>query len=194
VRDGEMVLVLIGPDLQTRDGLVATLKPGESVLAGANRITFTRALSIPAIQVFDMPGAESSAGATVQMPTAPDGTPYLYVSGVDSNNLTLGKDRPVRSDSGLTYTFRGQVEASGVSIKRDPGDTFIWIAVGMAIVGLAITFYVPRRRLWVRITGTRTAMAGVAEKTTRLGREMRLMGAELGARDALTEADLQREV
>lgn len=45
----------------------------------------------------------------------------------------------------------------------------------MAMVGLAITFYVPRRRLWVKVTPARTYMAGVAEKTTRLGREMRLM-------------------
>ena len=59
---------------------------------------------------------------------------------------------------------------------------------------LAITFYVPRRRLWVKVTESRTYMAGIAEKTTRLGRELRLMGAELGSRDALEDGDLTREV
>ena len=73
----------------------------------------------------------------------------------------------------------GRVEASGVSVRRDPGDTFIWLAVGMAIVGLAITFYVPRRRLWVKVTDSRTYLAGVAERTTRFGRELRFMGASL---------------
>ena len=193
IEDGTMALVMAGADLPETDGVTALLRPGESVLAGEYRIEFTRALSIPAIQVFDMPGANTPDGAIVQMPTTSDGTPYLFVSGVSGDNVLLAKDRPVSTANGFTYTFRGQVEASGVSVKRDPGDTFIWIAVGMAIVGLAITFYVPRRRLWVKVTPARTYMAGIAEKTTRLGREMRLMGAELGSRDALTEGDLARE-
>ena len=77
-----------------------------------------------------------------------------------------------------------------MSVKRDPGQRFIWLAVGMAIIGLSITFYVPRRRLWVKVTGSRTYFAGIAEKTSRLGREMRVMGAELGSRDALRPEDL----
>jgi len=193
VVDGKMILVMAGPDLPADDGATVLLEPGDTVQAGEYRIAFPRALNIPAIQVFDMPGATTDAGATVQMPVAADGTPYLVVTGVDADNILLAKDRPVTTSSGLTYTFRGQVEASGVSVKRDPGDTFIWIAVGMAIVGLAITFYVPRRRLWVKVTPARTYMAGIAEKTTHLGREMRLMGAELGSNDALAEGDLGRE-
>ena len=59
----------------------------------------------------------------------------------------------------------------------------------MAIVGLAITFYVPRRRLWVKVT-TAGALAGVAERTTRFGRELRLLGAALGSKDALLPEDL----
>ena len=180
---GTMQLTITGPDLEP-----VTLKPGETALAGAYRIAFAGARSIPAIQVFDMPGATTSAGATVQMPNAADGTPYLYVVGIDSEPTLLANNRPV-SIGGYTYTFRGQVEAAGLSVKRDPGDTFIWLAVGMAMVGLAITFYVPRRRLWVKVTPARTFMAGIAEKTTRLGREMRLMGAELGDESVLLESD-----
>ena len=97
----------------------------------------------------------------------------------------------VRTSGGFTYEMVGRVEASGVSVRRDPGDTFIWVAVGMAIVGLAITFYVPRRRLWVKVTDSRTYLAGVAERTTRFGRELRFMGASLGARDALQPGDLE---
>lgn len=178
-----MELTLTGPDLEP-----VTIRPGESVLAGTYRIAFVGARSIPAIQVFDMPGATTPAGATVQMPEGPNGTPYLYLVGIDSEPTLLATNRPV-SVGGFTYTFQGRVEASGLSIKRDPGDTFIWLAVGMAMVGLGITFYVPRRRLWVKVTSTRTYMAGVAEKTTRLGREMRLMGAELGDESILLDSD-----
>jgi hypothetical protein len=34
-------------------------------------------------------------------------------------------------------------------------------------------------------------MAGVAERTTRFSRELRLMGAELGAKDALQPGDIE---
>ena len=188
VVNGTMQLTLAGPDTNP-----TTIKPDESVTAGQYKILFVGARSIPAIQVFDMPGATNAAGATVQMPNGPNGEPYLYVVGIDPNPIVLGKDMPVTTDAGYTFTFRGQVEASGVSVRRDPGDTFIWVAVGMAIVGLAVTFYVPRRRLWVKVTPGRTYMAGIAEKTTRLGREMRFMGAELGAEGVLLESDTRRE-
>lgn len=193
VVDGTVNLVIAGPDLQSADGLTALLEPGDAVQAGDYRIEFTQAVSIPAIQVFDMPGSTTDEGAIVQMPATANGTPYLFVSGIDDDNVFLARDQPVTTASGLTYIFRGQVEASGLSVRRDPGDTFIWIAVGMAMAGLSITFYVPRRRLWVKVTPTRTYMAGIAEKTTRLGREMRLMGAELGSRDALEAGDTVRE-
>ena len=52
--------------------------------------------------------------------------------------------------------------------RRDPGDTFVWIAVGMGMIGLGITFYVPRRRLWVKVTPSRTYIAGIAERTAAL--------------------------
>ena len=48
-------------------------------------------------------------------------------------------------------------------------------------------------RLWLKVTPARTYVAGVAEKTTRLGRELRLMGAELGSRDALRPGDTTPE-
>jgi len=185
--DGKMSMLIVGPNIEPQ-----TLAPGESVLAAGNRITFKTAVSIPAVQVFDMPGAASDAGATVQMPTSADGTPYLYVSGIANDNVILAKGRPVKGSGGYTYTFNGQIEASGVSVRRDPGDTFIWVAVAMAVIGLGITFYVPRRRLWVKVTPTQTYMAGVAEKTTRLGREMRRMGAALGAKGVLQDGDERR--
>ena len=188
VEDGTMRVTIAGAELEPQ-----VLEPGDTVESGEYRIEFAGARSIPAIQVFDMPGATSDAGATVQMPTTGSGTPYLFVSGVSNDNVLMAQGRPVSLENGYTYTFKGRVEASGVSVRRDPGDTFIWLAVGMAMVGLAITFYVPRRRIWVKVTEGRTYMAGIAERTTRLSREMRLMGAELGAGDALQPGDERRE-
>jgi cytochrome c biogenesis protein ResB len=138
-----------------------------------------------------MPGAIDDE-VTVQMPTGGDGVPYLLINGISYDPLVLRQDVSVENEEGYTYTFGGQLEASGVDVRRDPGDTFIWIAVAMAMVGLAITFYVPRRRLWVKVTPARTYMAGIAERTTRFSRELRLLGHELGSRDAARPGDLTR--
>ena len=38
-----------------------------------------------------------------------------------------------------------------VIAKKDPGQGIVWAAFGFLIVGLAITFYLPRRRIWARV-------------------------------------------
>lgn len=186
--NGRMVLTLTSTDF---DPII--LRPGEEADAAGYRIRFEGAASIPATTVLDMPGATTDAGAVVQMPLGGDGRPYLLISGIDDRNLVLEQGAAATNTAGYTYLFRGRIEASGISVRRDPGDTFIWIAVAMAMVGLGITFYVPRRRLWVKVTPSRTYMAGIAEKTARFSREMRLMGARLGAHDALQPGDTARE-
>ena len=35
--------------------------------------------------------------------------------------------------------------------KKDPGQGIVWTAFLLLIVGLAITFYLPRRRIWARL-------------------------------------------
>jgi hypothetical protein len=186
---GRLRVALSGESLPPRE-----IEQGGSVSDGGYRIDYVEPTSIPAIRVLDMPGAiTDDGGVAVQMPDDASGHPYLFVNGVDADNIALEEGRPVRSSTGYTYSFGGRVEASGISVRRDPGDTFIWVAVGMAIVGLGVTFYVPRRRLWVKVTEGRTYLAGIAERTTRFSRELRLMGAELGARDALLPGDRDPE-
>jgi len=186
VRDNELKLAVNAPGATPEE-----LKVGQALALNGYRIEYRGVDSIPAIRVNDMPGAiTDDHAAAVQMPVDRDGKPYLFVYGVDEDNLVLQPGRPVTGSHGFTYTFGDRVEASGISVKRDPGGMFIWIAVGAAIVGLAITFYIPRRRLWVKVEAGRTMMAGVAERTTRFSRELRLMGQALGAEDALLPGDL----
>jgi cytochrome c biogenesis protein len=171
------------------------MNDGETISDGPYHIRYVGARSIPAIRVKDMPGSISDDGsAVVQMPTDPNGNPYLFVTGIDLGGpIALSKDAPQTPLNGFTYRFDGQVEASGISVKRDPGSAFIWVAVGMAVIGLAITFYVPRRRLWVKVVGGRAQLAGIAERTTRFSRELRLLGAQLGSPDALLPGDTERD-
>jgi cytochrome c biogenesis protein len=191
VVEGELRVIVTGASLRPTP---LTEVGAEASTTSGLTIRYAGPSAIPAIRVEDMPGSVPGEPVFIQMPTDAAGTPFIVVSGLqdtrDEGYLALHGADPQTTSAGYTYTFGGRVEASGVSVKRDPGDTFIWLAVGMAVIGLAITFYVPRRRLWVRIAGDRTSFAGVAERTTRFGRELRFMGAELGAKDALLPGDL----
>ncbi len=165
------------------------LRAGGSVETGRYRIAFRGIVAVPAVQVFDLPRGETAGVVTVQMPESGDGRPYLFLSNIDAVNVAIAEGETVETRSSYRYRFGGRVDASGIDVRRDPGDTFIWIAVAMAMVGLGVTFYAPRRRLWVRTGGGRTQLAGVAARSTRFGRELRRLGAELGARDALLPED-----
>lgn len=184
--------VVVGAGNDTQTLKPTQLNEGQAVTDGGYTIRYAGGRNIPAITVPNVPGAVSDNGsAVVQMPTDGDGNPYLFVTGIDPAPVILTQGAAVKPQNGYAYTFGGQVEASGISVKKDPGSMFIWIAVGMALVGLAITFYVPRRRLWVKVSGGRAQLAGVAERTTRFSRELRLFGASLGSKDALQPGDLE---
>ena len=185
--EGETLVALI--DGQGFDQV--ELRPGEAAETRDHRIVFRGIASVPAIPVLDMPRGTTTGVVNVQMPETADGRPYLFISDIDAGNVVIAEGATVETSTGFRYQFGGRVDASGIDIRRDPGDLFIWVAVGMAMLGLGVTFYVPRRRLWVRVTEQRTQLAGVAARTTRFGRELRQMGAELGARDALLPEDVE---
>jgi hypothetical protein len=48
--------------------------------------------------------------------------------------------------------FKDTSEYTLLIAKRDPGQGVIWLAFGLLIAGLAITFYFPRRRVWARLS------------------------------------------
>ena len=53
--------------------------------------------------------------------------------------------------SDLRITFENVTAYSGVIVKRDPGASIVWVSFLFLIVGLALTFYFPRRRVWARL-------------------------------------------
>jgi cytochrome c biogenesis protein ResB len=83
-------------------------------------------------------------------------------------------------NNGFEYTFEGPREFAGIEVRRDRGAWFIWIATGMLLAGLALNFYVPRRRLWLKLTPERTQVAALAEKSGGFPKEMRRLARRLG--------------
>jgi hypothetical protein len=130
---------------------------------------------------------ETSSGEAVAVPTQ-NGPPTLSVVGVSPLVLNLEPGQAA-SVGDYEYTFVGQREFAGIKVKRDRSDNLIWVGTGLLLGGLGITFYVPRRRLWAKITPERTYLAGVAGHLANFRREMGKLGAEAGSPDAAQEEE-----
>ncbi len=65
--------------------------------------------------------------------------------------------------AGQSITWDGVGSWSGMVIKNDPGQPIIWLAFGLLIVGLVLTFYFPRRRAWARIVDDQVELAFLAD-------------------------------
>ena len=87
----------------------------------------------------------SGGGVTTPLAPGPDGKPSLMLVSTDHPALSLAENAPTTVGNYGKYTFEGQRAFAGISVKRDAGAWFIWIATAMLLGGLAITFYVPRR-------------------------------------------------
>ena len=80
--------------------------------------------------------------------TNPDGTPIRQDFGLLAP--AIGETVAAR-DIGLTVELRSVGQYTLLIAKRDPGQGLVWLAFGFLIVGITISFYLPRRRVWTRL-------------------------------------------
>ena len=98
-----------------------------------------------------------------------DGTPQIV--GLEPIALTKGQsDTPGGTD--FSVELRGFSDFTLLIAKRDPGAGLIWLAFGSLIVGLLITFWLPRRRIWAKLDPAgRLALVMRADRYVDVGRE-----------------------
>jgi len=116
-------------------------------------------------------------------PTATDaaGNPTAY------QTLFQGLAGPGDSAAPQNVDFTVTVDAisaySGIIARRDPGAPIVWISFLLLILGLAITFYFPRRRVWARIAPAgEVRLAAHADRYVDLRREFGALLTDLVAR------------
>mgnify|MGYP005841598863 CR=1 FL=1 len=178
------------------------LKEGETAQSGGLTVSYVRAGRVPAALVPDFPlpaslgqgptgqvflqmsnvfyGTGRASEGMVREVGGGDGPPRLTISGLGPRATVLEPGESVVAD-GLEYRFEGQREFSGITAKRDRSDTFVWVGAGLTVLGLMMTFWVPRRRLWAKITESGTWLAGQAASHARYGAELRQVAREAGA-------------
>ena len=124
-------------------------------------------------------GRTSEGDAVSAAPAS--GPPRLTISGLKPQALTLGPGESVEVE-GYRYTFLGQREFAGITVRRDRSDYLVWAGALLIVLGLVATFWVPRRRFWARITPARSWLAGQAPAHARYTRELRSLGQAAGGK------------
>ncbi len=187
------------------------LSEGESASAGGLEFVYSGLQAVPGAFVSDFPlppnstagedsgdvllemsnvvyGTGTASEGTAVEPAIGSGPPELTIIGLQPRAVSLRPGESVEM-GGYEYSFLGQREFAGIQVKKDRSDYLIWVGTAMLITGLMATFWVPRRRLWARITPARTYLAGQAGHLIRLDREMVDLARQEGA--TLDEAEGQ---
>jgi len=98
-----------------------------------------------------------------------DGTPAVV--GLEPLALTRGESG-TSGGTDFSVELRGFSEFTLLIAKKDPGQGLVWIAFGLLITGLLVTFWMPRRRVWGRLDADgRLALAVHADRYVDVGRE-----------------------
>ncbi len=169
-------LVAFDPQGDGQSGQVRIDEGASGAISSVN-VRFDRVGSIPSAVGVGVPGGDTKTLA--MLATGADGADTLTLVSSNTPAISLAPDQPTTVGQ-LEYTFIGQRAFAGIAVKRDSGAWFIWIATAMLVGGLAITFYVPRRRLWLRLTPSATQVASLAEKSGGFENDMRILAHRLG--------------
>jgi cytochrome c biogenesis protein len=81
--------------------------------------------------------------------TNADGSPI--VENFDATTLMKGDTR-VSDELGISIELKDFSDYTLLIAKHDPGQGIVWLAFLSLIAGITITFYLPRRRVWTRLT------------------------------------------
>jgi cytochrome c biogenesis protein len=124
-------------------------------------------------------------GTLIALPYAvsfkPDGTPEV----VEGFPVLAVRGETVRIEGlDLSLELRGFSDYTLLIAKRDPGAPIVWLAFATLIAGLAVTFYLPRRRIWARLGPEgRLDLVGRSDRHVDFDREFgSLVDALVGAR------------
>lgn len=159
----------------TRPNTFALLSPGQSEEIDGLGVTFAGLTTVPSSLVSAVPGLDGPEGVA-ELSQGPSGD-LLTVGPIGGRALALSPGEPVVFD-GREYTFKGSREFAGITVRRDPGTSFIWAATGLFLLGLALTFYTPRRRLWGKIAAGQASFRGLGGQRKRVEKEIREVAAK----------------
>jgi cytochrome c biogenesis protein len=161
------------------EGAQARIDQNGSAAISGMQVRFDSVTLLPSALGVGVPGTDAKSQLLAEMTTGPDGQQALMLVGANRPAIALAANQPTTVGN-YEYQFSGVKHFAGIAVKKDHGATFIWVATAMLLLGLALTFYVPRRRLWMKLTNERTQVAALAEKSGGFEKDMRTLATRLG--------------
>lgn len=157
----------------------ALVEQGAAAAVGGLTVRFDGVRALPSAVGVGVPGTVDGAKMLAELTPSADGAGALTLVSPDRPAITLAPGQSATA-AGYEYTFVQKRPFAGIGVKRDNGAWFIWVATTMLIGGLAINFYVPRRRLWFKLTEDETKIAALAEKSGGFEGDVRRISMRLG--------------
>ncbi len=173
------------------------LAPGEQASADGLTFRYAGAASLPSQIVSRFPLAAASASSESQhgnvvmvlsdaasgasatgAPPAGPATLHILGSGTQAITVAAGTSAVVGS---YEYHFAGQRGFTSLEVTRDPGNRLLWPGVALLVAGLAVSLWVPRRRLWAKVTDEGMVLAGMAGHLADVPAELAALAEESGA-------------
>ncbi|MFH1016312.1 MAG: cytochrome c biogenesis protein ResB [Chloroflexota bacterium] len=106
---------------------------------------------------FDLPEVAMTAQLIGPAINAPDtilseGELAVQVShagqAIDMNRAVRGVPQQI---GGLEFTYLDDAQYSGFQVSRDPGNSLIWIASSLFVIGVGLVLYFPYKQVWVLV-------------------------------------------
>ncbi len=175
------------PDLVVRDSQDRILWDGAVALTGSAAGQPYGTFSVPGRDVgleMILTKAKGDTTGVLFLPyrskgSLADGTPVI--DQLSPFFVALGATGGSR-DTDFFVQLRGVEGATILIAKRDPGQGLVWLAFASLIAGLVITFYLPRRRIWARLSPDgRLAIVGRSDRYVDFVREFSRLLDELVA-------------
>ena len=117
-----------------------------------------------------------------------DGSPKIEELSGSAVAVAAGEAQ-VLPDLDFSFGVKRFSDYTLIIAKKDPGQGIVWAAFGSLILGLAITFYLPRRRIWARLTPAgELALVARSDRYVDLEREFGRLLDDLVARRAAIAA------
>jgi cytochrome c biogenesis protein len=168
IRGPDGGLVLTGPVILDEE--VLGLPAGTAAIPGSDLgLQLVLARDDAGLPVLALVGYRQAAVQAAQQP------PQI----VFADRLHLGQSTSPDVSAGYTVRWTAASAWTGMVIKTDPGAGIVWIAFVSLISGVVVTFYLPRRRVWVRLIKGRATLVLRGERYVAVDSELGELVADL---------------
>lgn len=145
---------------QTTFGIAADVRvalDGQEVFAEAVPLKWASNDGANAVGRFDLPGTDLEVVVVLAASGRTDGVVpvgaalFEIYRGEERVDAKVALQGTAVSSAGHDFTFERERQFTGIRMRQDPGEVWMWIGSALLVIGMSITFSFAYRRLWARV-------------------------------------------